>query len=695
MKKYFCCTIAFVLSIPLFAQSLDKAVNDAFLITRMMEKYHVQPKSLNDELSVDLFNRILKELDAERIIFTTEDIAKLEPYRLKLDDLIKQKNGEFLQLLSSIYQVRLSQSDAMINSICKTPFNFTGSEKVTVREDSSYATSIAELRNKLYKSIKASVLNSIVQSEELPAQVLLQKKFVDSIEVIARKKMQKSYKRSINKWQQHPGGLSQGMAELFCESLALCYDPHTSWFGPSAKENFESMVGGERYQFGFQLDESDDAGVKIEMLRPGSPAFKSGVLNKGDKIETLQWEGQKTINVSDASVSEVSGILSANNHDKLVISVKKADGTLREVTLQKEKVSDDGDENKVRSFLLKGAKTMGYISLPAFYTDWLEMGGEETGCANDVAKEIVKLKKENIDGLVLDVRYNGGGSMKEAIDLSGIFIDAGPVGQIQSSDSKIYRLKDANRGTIYDGPLLLLVNGYSASASEMIAGTLQDYNRALIVGTPTYGKATAQVILPLDTAISLESSNSHKKASSYIKVTNGKLYRVTGATAQGKGVQPDILLPDLTQVDVDKEVNEPNTLIVAAVEANKYYKAYAPLPVASLKAFVDTKLAASDHFKAIIQYIAMYKKTQQPHDISLNLIDATKEKNELEKSFGLAGKTKSIKESPFTITNNSFESQRIAADASLSEINDQLKKYLLADEQLHIAYELISQMNKK
>ena len=148
---------------------------------------------------------------------------------------------------------------------------------------------------------------------------------------------------------------------------------------------------------------------------------------------------------------------------------------------------------------------MGYISLPAFYTDWQNNDKAGNGCADDVAKEIVKLKKENIEGLILDLRYNGGGSMQEAVDLSGIFIDAGPVAQIKSRDAKVYTMKDVNRGsTIYDGPLILMVNGYSASASEMVAGTLQDYNRAVIVGSPTYGKATAQVVLPMDTTINLD-----------------------------------------------------------------------------------------------------------------------------------------------------------------------------------------------
>src|SRR6185295_15214954 len=198
--------------------------------------------------------------------------------------------------------------------------------------------------------------------------------------------------------------------------------------------------------------------------------------------------------------------------------IKKADGSERSVSLWKEKREEDDDDNKVKSFLLKGSKTIGFLSLPAFYEDWENEKGIN-GCANDVAKEILKLKKESIEGLILDLRYNGGGSMQEAVELAGIFVDAGPVGQYKTREAKVYTLKDVNRGTIYDGPLMVLVNGYSASASEMVAGTLQDYNRAVIVGSPTYGKATAQVVLPMDTTINPGDDNKNKKAASDLKVT--------------------------------------------------------------------------------------------------------------------------------------------------------------------------------
>ena len=191
-------------------------------------------------------------------------------------------------------------------------------------------------------------------------------------------------------------------------------------------------MGNQQFRFGFAIKEDDDGGVIINGLEPGSPAFKCGMLNKGDKFQTLQWEGQNVIDVSDASAHELGEIFSQSNHDKIMITVKKADGTIRTVTLMKEQ-SDADDDTKVKSFLLKGNKTFGYISLPAFYNNWEDENTGDNGCANDVAKEIIKLKKENITGLILDLRYNGGGSIQEAVELTGIFIDAGPVAQIKST----------------------------------------------------------------------------------------------------------------------------------------------------------------------------------------------------------------------------------------------------------------------
>ena len=343
----------------------------------------------------------------------------------------------------------------------------------------------------------------------------------------------------------------------------------------------------------------------------------------------------------------------------------------------------------MKGFLLKGAKTVGYISLPAFYTDWEDSKGAN-GCANDVAKEILKLKKENIGALILDLRYNGGGSMEEAVALSGLFIDAGPVGQVKSRETKVFTMKDVNRGTVWDGPLLVLVNGSSASASEMVAGTLQDYNRALILGSPTYGKATAQVVLPMDTTIDLTNFNGQATASSYIKVTISKLYRVNGTTAQASGIKPDIALPDPPEAMVQREADEPFALSPTPIEANKYYHPLPALPLAAEQEIATRAMAANDYFRLARQAGGSANKAAR--DRSLNLQDIIAEKKQ---EPGEETKDSVMtKNELFTVANPAYEDQRLQADEAMKAMNEERKDDVLHDPYLMVTYQLAIGMMK-
>ncbi|MEP6682251.1 MAG: S41 family peptidase [Parafilimonas sp.] len=676
-----------------FAQPINKAAANAFVITRMAEKFHIQPRTLNDSLSNDFFNQILKQLDADKIYFNKDDIAQLSVYKFQLDDQIKQKKDDFLKLITAIYTKRLQQADTIINNIAKQPLNFSIAEKFSVTEDSSYPGDVASMKNKLYKKIKLEVLDDMVDlNNELSSKnSSTQKQMPDSTQTVFQKKVQSVYKRDITRIQQSPGGIQQFVADEYCKALASCYDPHTEFFPLTEKENFESELGSQQFRFGFAIKENDGGGVIINDLEPGSPAYKCGLLNKGDKFETLQWQGQNAIDVSDANANEIGEILSQSNHDKIIITVKKEDGTLRTVTLIKQQ-EDADDDTKVKSFLLKGNKTFGYISLPAFYNNWEDESTGNNGCANDVAKEVLKLKKDNISGLILDLRYNGGGSVQEAVELAGIFIDAGPVAQMKSrTEEKMFTLKDVNRGTIYDGPLLILVNGYSASASELVAGSLQDYNRALIVGSATYGKATGQIVLPLDTSININENNSEKKADNYLKVTTDKLYRITGGTAQFTGVKPDIELPDFLQADPQREADDHFALLPTTVDANKYYQPYPKLPVASLQSVAKQDGDTIQYFHQLQQYINQYKIINASHDVSLNWKDALAE----EKNDSLPTVIDTINFTiAYSIKNNAYDLEKLKVDSSTNDINEAFIKYLSHDPYIKISYDLLTTMAK-
>lgn len=676
-----------------FSQTLNKGAANAFIITRMVDKFHVQPRALNDTLSNDFYNQFLYQLDGDRTYFTENDITQFSKYRFQLNNQIKQQKTDFLKLVATTYLLRLHQADTMIDNIAKKPFNFSGAEKFTEAEDTSYPADIASMHTKLYKKIKLEVLDALVDvnDEISSSNTTKQKQLLDSAAIAIEKKTASVYKRNITRILQSPGGFEQFVADEYCKALSSCYDPHTEFFPLTEEENFEGELGNQNFRFGFSIKEDNGGGVLINSLEPGSPAFKCGLLNKGDKFQTLQWEGQQPIDVSDADARELTGILSQSNHDKITITVKKSDGTLREVSLQKEQADAD-EAAKVKSLILKGSKTIGYISLPAFYSNWENESAGDNGCANDVAKEILKLKQENISGLILDLRYNGGGSIKEAVELAGIFIDAGPVAQLQTkSEPKIITLKDVNRGTIYDGPLLILVNGYSASASEILAGTLQDYNRALIVGSTTYGKATGQIVMPLDTTVNMSTYDDSKPSDNYLKITTDKLFRITGKTAQFSGVTPDILLPDFLDAEGEKESDDSFALKPSTIDANKYYKSYPALAVASLNTIAKQETDTMQYFKHLQQYIHEYKTLNTPGDASLNLKDAinTDGKSDLSIDF-----TESTYNTNYAIQNNAFDLERLKTDPSSKDMYDSFLHYLTHDPYLKISYDLLCAMSK-
>lgn len=356
--------------------------------------------------------------------------------------------------------------------------------------------------------------------------------------------------------------------------------------------------------------------------------------------------------------------------------------------MQKELATGD-DEERVKSFILKGSNTIGYIYLPAFYEDWEANNDGLNGCANDVGREIIKLKKENINGLILDMRYNGGGSVSEAAELTGIFIDAGPVAQEKSRGARVNTIKDMDRGTIYDGPLVILVNGYSASATELMAGALQDYNRAIIIGSPTYGKATMQVVLPMDTTVTPENF-SQIQTDDYLKITISKLYRITGATAQFKGVQPDIVVPDILDAYITKEANEPFAIRPTVISANKYYTPYPALPVRQISASVQGEIDTSKYFNAVKRFIAYANQKKDAKDISLNVKDALAGMNSdwTYNDSAIAG-TESAK---FKVLDNRSEMEQMRNGTDLKEQNDEFRHQVSTDATVNIAYDVLSKL---
>lgn len=690
-RTFFALLIPFLLLfVESHAQTTHSTAEIAYIITRMAEIYHVQPRIVDKSFSSDLFSQMIRALDADKIYFNKEDILKLSAYKYTLDDQLLNMKDDFLNQLIILYAKKINQSDSILDLLSKSPFNLNLNEKFTVSEDSSFSPDEIMRRTKIYKLVKRNILETLVDMyDEDSTKTNIT---IDSLEPRARKKVCHAFKRDILRIRQTNGGLSGFVNNAWCESIASCYDPHTEFFSPGKKEEFQGELGDKQLQFGFSLGDGKDA-TEITHLKPGSPAYKSGLIHEGDQILALQWDGNEEVDVSDGSTEEVKAFISGDHGKSLTLTLKKSDGTLRKVTLQREESAMDDDNSRVRSFILKGSHRVGFISLPAFYTDWNGEEGGSNGCADDVAKEIIKLKKENIEGLILDLRYNGGGSMLEAIALAGIFIDYGPVGMTRDKEGKIYTMKDVNRGSVYDGPLILLINGFTASASEMLAGTLQDYHRALIIGTPSFGKATAQVVLPLDTIFDEKHLERMKTADNFIKITIDRLFRVNGTSAQQTGVIPDIFLPDYSETQSEREKTLPFSLPNITIDANKYYHPYPALSLEPLKSFSKSFMDTSQFFISFNRYLDVLIRGQVTRDQVLGFNYLMESRRQIFRDLNDEENSINNLKPPYEIEWNQYEKVRMQADEDLRKSNTMITQVLTRDTGILLGYELAYRMS--
>jgi carboxyl-terminal processing protease len=666
----------------------------AIVLKRIVEMKHYAPRAVDDSFSVAVFKTVLNNLDARRLLLTQVEYQQLLALSTTIDDELKGGEWRFLNKFSDLYKKSLQRADSIINKYLQKPLDFTVDEKIiSVKRNSgnfNFAADVAALSSRWGRFLKYSLLDVVYELATADSsKKTVFKTALPAQEAGIREKIKQKELKGIKRILDHPGGFAELTANIYLDAIATCFDPHTNYFSQQGKEEFQAALSTEAYFFGVVFTENDNGQVAIEKLTPGGPAWKSGEIHKGDELVSLVWEGKEAQDVSSAGLEEVYRILDQSIHDKLMFRFKKADGTMNMVLLRKEKMQ--AEENIVKSFVLKGEKKLGYILLPGFYTEWENESG--SSCANDVAKEIIKLKKENIDGLILDVRYNGGGSIGEAMDMIGIFIEEGPVAAEKENNGKLVTLKDPNRGTIYDGPLVLMVNGQSASASEMLAAALQDYNRAVIAGSNTFGKATMQSMFAVDTSNGGKAAVSEK--SDMAKITIGKLYRVTGGTAQLRGVQPDIVLPDAFDGLAIGERFELFALSSDSVKRNTYYKPLPYLPIAGLSQRSAARLNASPGFQIIKNIVAEQQQLLKTETRTIPLKAELFEKWAAQQAANSKAITGEIKPSAdYTVENNAFDKKSMAGDAYADELNKIWLTHMATDihlqEVFHILTDLIN-----
>jgi carboxyl-terminal processing protease len=693
MKKFaYTLVILGVLSPCLYAQAQVNPCKQTPMLIGMLNKYHYRPIELNQVTSEEVFNDFIKRLDPDNSIFTSIDIRQLMPYKTQLLSTSSDEQAcAFLKTVSGLYLTKLHRIDTLISSILQKPFDFTANDSITFVHDyqANFAANDKELEKRWAKRLKYNVLNILFTpvGEDDPLKMDVKQLLLK--EEDSRKKLGIKEKRIYQRILEYPSGYEAYVAEQFYNTIANRYDPHTLYFSPAGKESFHASLSKEAKAFGLSFKEGKNGEVEIGGLTPGGPAWKSNQLNRGDVLVQVKWPRGEVFDLSYSGAAEVDHIINNSGYDNMRLTVKKANGIVTTVPLVKEMINVE--ENIIAGYILKGEKKIGYISLPGFYTD--ENAQNALGCANDVAKEIIKLKKENIEGLILDLRFNGGGSLSEALGLMGIFIDEGPLFMTKEKDQKPILMKDMNRGTVYNGPLILMVNGFSASASELVTAGLRDYNRALIVGSNTYGKAIAQVTLLLDTTLTISKEISNKKSCAYLNITVEKLYRINGVSLQKTGISPDIELPDLYNNMDYGEAAEPYAINSDKVDKKVYYNPLPPFPIGELMQKSKERTESQNVFKKIKNLSDSIQNAKKQNEVfNLNIEAFREHERKINNLKSQIIQLLTVSSAQYSVLCTHYDESVLQADNYRKEMNDVLVKKIQEDVYIEEVYLIMNDL---
>jgi carboxyl-terminal processing protease len=524
-------------------------------INALIQQEHVQPKPVDDSLSVFIFDNLINDLDSGRNLFYKSEYDSLSKnYRLQIDNLVQKEDCQFIATFEDIYQKALLRNKSLLEKLNKDSLNFNTPDTIRIYKKAFPVYMTEKEFEKIWrKKIRFDLLNEIAASS----------KNLDSIQSNF-KSLTNYYKEiaiqnelcKVSAQLKKTSTISEKVFGFFC----TYFDPHTNYFSVNSKSNFVSSLSKEKLSLGFLVSLNEKNQIIIDEIDPNGPAFKNGKLKKGDQIISIANE-QETLKVTCASLEEIGDLIVSDANKIITLTIKRKGEKNFNVTLEKEVLKDE--QNSVYSYLVEDKNKIGYIKIPSFYTNFESK--DNNGCANDVATEIVKLQNDDIDGLVIDLMDNGGGSMEEAIKLAGLFVHHGPISIVVDKSQKQQIIQDPYRGYLYKGPVIILVNGNTASASEFFATILQDYNRAMVIGSSTLGKATMQTILPID-------SNEEN----FVKVTINKFYRITGKSHQSIGVLPDVQVPVLYESIIQKERYYPtafkNDILPTSISFTPYVK---------------------------------------------------------------------------------------------------------------------------
>ena len=599
-------------------------------VTDMLEVAHYSPRKIDDEFSKNIFKKYLDALDPDKNLFIANDIKELRKFETLIDNELHGSPIQFFYAVDQIYLKRINEVNAMYPELLQTPFQFSVDESITLDADKiDYPKSELQRKDVWKKRLKFMVLEKY--ADLLDARDLLKK--VDSaykadavLEKEARDKVKlfisRNFDRMITKTK------ADERFDLLVNTVTEYMDPHTTFFPPLEKRSFDEQMSGRFYGIGASLRNDEGGAIKIASLVPGLPAWKSQQIVVGDQVLKVGQANDAPTDLSGFESSEAVKLIRGKKGTEVRLTIKKADGTIKVVSMIREEV--ELEETYAKSAVIQeGDKKIGYIFLPEFYADWERPNGAK--CSQDVAREIMKLKEQNIDGLIMDLRNNGGGSLYDVVQMVGFFIPEGPVVQVKDREGNPAVLRDRDRSVLYGGPLAVMVNEFSASASEIFAAAIQDYGRGIVIGsTSTYGKGTVQRNIGLEPGSGMFNKDNNEIGT--LKLTLQKFYRINGGSTQLKGVTPNIILPDQYENLKYREKDNPDALPWDEIQKASYPMFGPDYETAFVKQRSAERVNANPIFNAIKESTAWMEKLNQKV-YSLQLTKYRDEQKKIRESF--------------------------------------------------------------
>ena len=669
----------------------DKDRIIVYVLKNILSRYHYVQKDLDDNFSEHVYNTFIDGLDPSKRYFTQDDLKEFSQYKYLIDDQIRESNIDFYKLVYGRFLEKLKKAKTTYKMLLKKPFNYNKNEVIDVDyEKIPFAKNESELLDYWRKQLKLSVISRIESAEsdqvnKAEKDKSFKKKSFTEIEKEARAKVLENMDDLYVRIDELE---NSDWYSTFLNSIVTGFDPHTSYMSPNIKSRFDQDMSGKLEGIGARLQKKGMHTHILELIS-GGPAWKQGELEAGDIILKVAQGNAEPLDIVGMRLDDAIKFIKGNKGTEVRLTVKKIDGSIKVISIIRDVV--ELEETFVKSSIVeKNGKKYGVINLPKFYIDFSDLDSRDA--AKDMEKEIERLKAENISGLIVDLRDNGGGSLKTAIEIGGLFIDKGPIVQVKYRGEEPLVKNDTDEKIQWDGPLVVMVNEFSASASEIFAAAMQDYKRAVIIGgKQTYGKGTVQNILPINRFY-----EQYPTDLGALKMTIQKFYRINGGSTQKEGVYSDISLPSRYSYMEFGERDLDGALPWDKVKQANY------APKNSYSNFADVvynsnqRVLNDQKFQKINEYAKWLKTNQDDNILSLDYSEFKKEslkREEEVKKFQEVFKF----ESNLTFNSPKYEYQLFKKDTVLKDKrvawHKNLKKDIYMNEALNVLSEL--QMKKE